>query len=57
MIGQDLNPGLSDRRFLTIARNKLPGGAETIETCRHGQFEVGFDGARGRFYTLTGGGT
>jgi len=53
MIGQDLSPGLRDRRFLSIARNKLPGGPETKEAFRHGQFEVGFDGERGRFHTLT----
>lgn len=52
MIGKTHNPAEADRRFLGIVRNKLPGGARTLPTLRHGQMEVAFDGERARFKSL-----
>ncbi|HZC80992.1 MAG TPA: DnaB-like helicase C-terminal domain-containing protein [Nitrospiraceae bacterium] len=52
MIGRDLNPAYSERRFLNIVKNKLPGGPKTEPKLKHGQFEVGFDGERARFYSM-----
>ncbi len=52
MIGKTHNPSESDRRFIGVVRNKLPGGDRTSASERHGRFEVAFDGERGRFETL-----
>lgn len=52
MIGKDHNPAYSERRFIGVVKNKLPGGPKTDPKLKHGQFEVGFDGERARFYSL-----
>jgi replicative DNA helicase len=55
MIGRDLAPGFTGRRFFKIARNKLPGGPHTSPHLRHGEFEVGFSGETGRFFSVATG--
>lgn len=52
MIGRDNSPGLAERRFVNVVRNKLPGGPRTEAGLRHGMFEVKFDGERGRYESL-----
>lgn len=50
MIGKD--PGIEDKRFISIVKNKLPGGPRSVPSLRHGQFEVGFDELTGRYESL-----
>lgn len=52
MIGKTNNPAESDRRYMGVVRNKLPGGPRSRANLRHGQFEVKFDGERARFSSL-----
>lgn len=52
MLGKDNSPGLSNRRWVNVVRNKLPGGPRTVPGNRHGVFEVEFDGERARYNTL-----
>lgn len=52
MIGKTNNPAESDRRYMGVVRNKLPGGPRSKPNLRHGQFEVKFDGERARFSSL-----
>lgn len=49
MIGKDHE---DDKRYLSICKNKLPGGEDSNEEFRHGKFPVGFDGAKGRYLSL-----
>lgn len=49
MIGKDHE---DEKRYLSICKNKLPGGEDSNEEFRHGKFPVGFDGARGRYTSL-----
>ena len=50
MIGKD--PEAEDRRYISIPKNKLPGGTRSIAKRRHGKFEVQFDDATGRYTTI-----
>lgn len=52
MLGATHNPAESEQRFLSVAKNKLPGGSRTKPNLRHGRFTVGFDAERARFETL-----
>lgn len=52
MIGKDNAPGMGERRFINVVRNKLPGGPRTVPGLRHGMFEVGFSGETARYYSL-----
>lgn len=46
MIGHN---GDIDTRYLSVAKNKLPGGPRAIPAERHGKFDVQFDQERGRY--------
>jgi len=50
MIG---NIGDDSTRYISVAKNKLPGGPRTQPDKRHGKFEVYFDGERGRYSSKT----
>jgi len=50
MIGKD--PSVEDKRYISIVKNKLPGGPRSVPAMRHGQFEVGFDETTGRYESL-----
>ena len=52
-IGNTNDPSTENIRYIHVPKNKLPGDAKTDHTKRHGYFEVGFDGERGRFNSLT----
>lgn len=50
MIGRD--PMVDDERYISVAKNKTPGGPRSIKSLRHGRLTVGFDGDIGRFNSL-----
>lgn len=50
MIGAD--PNEEDKRYVSVAKNKLPGGKRSMAKLRHGKFEVAFDQATGRYTSL-----
>lgn len=50
MIGKE--PENEDRRFISVPKNKLPGGKRTLPGRRHGKFEVNFDDATGRYTSI-----
>lgn len=52
-IGNTNDPSTENIRYIHVPKNKLPGDAKTDPSKRHGYFEVGFDGERGRFNSLT----
>ena len=47
MIGCEDNG--QDIRYISIPKNKLPGGPRSVPGLRHGKFEVNFDHQTGRF--------
>lgn len=52
-IGKTYDPTMSERRFINIARNKLPSGPRTIPSLREdSHFEVKFKASRGRYETI-----
>lgn len=48
-IGKSNEPGLDLQRYIHVPKNKLFGGAETLEPHRHGCFEVEIEPARARY--------
>ena len=50
MIGLDYDEP-PDRRYIHVAKNKLPPAACTMANMKHAMVEVGFDGPTGRFYS------
>ena len=48
-IGKSNEAGEDLKRFLHVPKNKLFGGSETIETHRHGAFELEIEPAKARF--------
>lgn len=52
MIGASHDPGDEHRRFISVCKNKLPGGGRADPTLRRGKHEVEFDGERARFVSL-----
>jgi hypothetical protein len=50
MIGKD--PVVDDERYISIAKNKTPGGSRTDRNLRHGRLTVGFDGEVGQFNSI-----
>lgn len=42
------DPGFNER-YLSVAKNKLPGGPRTVDSLKHGKFEIEFDPSTGRF--------
>jgi len=52
MIGKTHDPNVDENlRGITIAKNKLTGGARTQPGLRHGKFEVYIDAERARYYS------
>lgn len=49
MIGRSPESAEQDKRYLSVAKNKLPGGSRTQPDKRHGKFTVYFDQERGRY--------
>jgi thiamine pyrophosphate-dependent acetolactate synthase large subunit-like protein len=39
-------------RFVSILKNKLPGGPRTVPSMKHGKFSCNFSPETGRFYNL-----
>jgi hypothetical protein len=52
MIGATHEPGDENRRYISICKNKLPGGPRTEIALRRGKHEVMFDGDIARFTSL-----
>lgn len=53
MIGKSHNPSMSNSRFLSVVRNKLPGGSRTDPKLKYYRGEVHFDWETGRFSSLS----
>lgn len=53
LIGMGYEPGNDERRWLSLLKNKLPGGLATISALKHAKLEVKFDPITGRFEDLT----
>ena len=53
MIGKSHNPTKADCRYLSVVRNKLPGGPRTDPKLKYLRSEVGFDWETGRFTSLS----
>jgi replicative DNA helicase len=49
LVGKDNEPGKDLDRFITIGKNKLFGGPDTLEVHRHGNFELGIDPPHARY--------
>lgn len=52
MIGATHEPGDENRRYISICKNKLPGGPRTEMALRRGKHEVMFNGDIARFTSL-----
>jgi hypothetical protein len=48
-IGKSNEPGMDLQRFIHVPKNKLFGGADTLEAHRHGCFEVDIEPAKARY--------
>lgn len=48
-IGKSNEPGMDLQRFIHVPKNKLFGGADTLEAHRHGCFEVDIEPSRARY--------
>lgn len=53
MIGRSHNPAKSGSRYLSVVRNKIPGGPRTDPTMKYMRAEVGFDWQTGRFTSMS----
>lgn len=53
MIGKSHNPTKGDSRFISVVRNKLPGGPRTDPKLKYLKAEVNFDWETGRFNSLS----
>lgn len=53
MIGKSHNPAKGDSRYLSVVRNKIPGGPRTDPTMKYLRTEVNFDWQTGRFKSLS----
>ena len=53
MIGKSHNPALADKRYISVVRNKLPGGPRTDPTMKYARFECDFDWETGRFESIS----
>jgi replicative DNA helicase len=51
LIGKENEVGKDLERYITIGKNKLFGGADTLEAHRHGNFEVGINPSIARYTT------
>jgi replicative DNA helicase len=52
LIGMGLDPTIDDRRWISLLKNKLPGGPKTLPTLKHAKLEVRFNPTTGRFSDL-----
>lgn len=52
LIGMGLDPTIDDRRWLSLLKNKLPGGVKTVPALKHAKLEVRFNPTTGRFEDL-----
>lgn len=52
LIGMGYDPSIETRRYLSILKNKLPGGPSTIPGLKHAKLEVEFDPSTGRYSDL-----
>lgn len=53
MIGKSHNPAKGGSRFISVVRNKMPGGPRTDPTMKYARFECAFDWQTGRFESLS----
>ncbi len=53
MLGKSHNPAKGDVRYLSVVRNKIPGGPRTDPALKYLRGEVGFDWQTGRFKSLS----
>jgi hypothetical protein len=53
MIGKSSNPAKGDVRYLSVVRNKMPGGPRTDPLLKYLRAEVAFDWQTGRFTSLS----
>ncbi len=53
MLGKSNNPSKGDIRYLSVVRNKMPGGPRTDPALKYMRAEVGFDWQTGRFNSLS----
>jgi replicative DNA helicase len=51
-LGMGYDITVPNRRWLSLLKNKLPGGPKTVPTMKHGRFEVEFNEATGRYSDL-----
>jgi len=51
-IGKSNEPGMDLQRYIHVPKNKLFGGDETIETHRHGCFEVEIKPSIARYISM-----
>jgi replicative DNA helicase len=49
LIGKENEPGADLERYISIGKNKLFGGPDTLEAHRHGNFHVSIDPAHARY--------
>jgi replicative DNA helicase len=49
LIGMGMDPSVTNRRYLSLLKNKLPGGPKTNPLLKHGKLEVKFNEATGRY--------
>jgi replicative DNA helicase len=52
LIGMGYDPSIENRRWLSILKNKLPGGLKTNPAMKHAKIEVEFDPSTGRYKDL-----
>lgn len=52
LIGMGLDPSIDDRRWLSLLKNKLPGGSMSIPALKHAKMETRFNPTTGRFEDL-----
>ena len=48
-LGLGYDPSIDTRRWISLLKNKLPGGPRTIAANKHAKFELEFEPATGRF--------
>lgn len=53
MIGKSHDPTKGGSRYISVVRNKLPGGSRTDPRLKYARFECGFDWESGRFSSMS----
>jgi hypothetical protein len=49
LLGMGYDPSVDTRRYISLLKNKLPGGPKTNPLLKHARLEVEFDPASGRY--------